>query len=213
MSEFGAVGLVFDTRLSWPIFVIYILCCIFTFLDAYHLLVIGEGTVRYVEDIQAWMLFVFAVFTYCYMQPLKLAKSEKYFWLWAVCWWLVLFGRSTSWGRDYFPEVPKVYFRAISVVLIGSVVFPLFSTQLRQEIAGKFKSVSVSIWALMMVILGFMISDAIEHERMLGALFLHNHANKDFMEELFEFPLIVGLFVIAYDVMKMDKVKFDFLRR
>ena len=205
--------MVFDTRLSWPIFVIYILCCIFTFLDAYHLLILGEGAVRYVEDIQAWILIFFAVFTYLYMNPFKRPQGEKYFWLWAVCWWLVLFGRSTSWGRDYFPEVPKVYFRAISVVLIGSVVFPLFNPQLRQEIVRRFKSVSISIWALMMVVLGFLISDAIEHHRMLGALFLHQPENKDFMEEIFEFPLIIGLFVIAFDMMKRDKMNIELSKR
>ena len=213
LNEFGAFSLVFDTRLSWPIFVIYIVCCTFTFLDAYHLLIIGQGAVRFIEDIQAFMLLIFAVFTYSYMQPLKLAKGEKYFWLWAVCWWLVLFGRSTSWGRDYFPQVPKIYFRSISVVLIGSVLFSLFNPYLRQEIARKFKSVSISIWAVIMVILGFVISDSIEHERMLGVLFLHQHENRDFMEEIYEFPLIVGLFVIAFNVMKMDKTKFNMLRR
>lgn len=203
----------FDTRLTWPIFVIYIFCCIFTFLDAYQLLIVNDGAVRYVENMQAWMLFVSAVFTYFYMNPLKLPRGEKYFWLWAVCWWLVLFGRSTSWGRDYFPEVPKIYFRAISVVLIGSLFFSLFNYHLRDEIARKFKSVRVSIWALLLVILGFVISDSIEHERILGVLFLHNPDNKDFMEEIYEFPLIVGLFMLAYDVMKVDKEKFDLLRR
>lgn len=53
---------------------------------------------------------------------------------------------------------------------------------------------------------GLIISDSIEHERYLSAvLFSGNMAGKDTMEELFEFPLIFGLFMIAYGLMKDDK--------
>ncbi|MCP0723168.1 hypothetical protein KU617_23195, partial [Salmonella enterica subsp. enterica serovar Montevideo] len=40
-------------------------------------------------------------------------EGAKQFWLWAVVWWLVLLGRSTSWGRDYFPDEPRILFRMI----------------------------------------------------------------------------------------------------
>ncbi|MDI4751548.1 hypothetical protein MJL81_28125, partial [Salmonella enterica subsp. enterica serovar Anatum] len=50
----------------------------------------------------------------------------KQFWLWAVVWWVVLLGRSTSWGRDYFPDEPRMLFRTISVILIAASIRPRY---------------------------------------------------------------------------------------
>ena len=139
------------------------------------------------------------------MRPFQLQNGQKQFWLWAACWWLLLFGRSTSWGRDYFPEVPKGFFRAISVVLIGSVLFPLMNGALRREIAHKFKTASISVWGIVLAVSGLIISDSIEHERMISAFFLHDQSHRNFVEEIFEFPLIFGLFIVAYGLMVQDK--------
>lgn len=195
-----------DTRLSWPIFVILILCVIFPFFDGIQFTFLGDTEVRLIENMQAFLLLFFAIISYFYMRPFELKQGQKQFWLWAICWWLVLFGRSISWGRDYFPEVPKIYFRTISVVLIGSVVFTLFQSNLRQEIVHKFKTAAIPIWGLVVAFIGLIISDAIEHNRYIGTLFLTETSNKNLMEELYEFPLILGLFVVAYGLMKADKL-------
>lgn len=196
-----------DTRLTWPVFVVLILCCIFPFIEASNLLTSLDISVRTIENIQALLLFAFAMMTYVYMKPLQLKSGQKEFWLWAICWWLVLFGRSTSWGRDYFPDVPKVYFRAISIVLIGAVVFPLFNRNLRQEIAHKFKTATISIWGIALAIFGLVVSDGIEHDRWISNIFLHHVSNKNFVEEMFEFPLIIGLFLVAFVIMQADKTQ------
>ena len=194
-----------DTRLSWPIFVILILCVIFPFFDGIQFTFLGDTEVRLIENMQAFLLLFFAIISYFYMRPFELKQGQKEFWLWALCWWLVLFGRSTSWGRDYFPEVPKIYFRAISVVLIGSLVLTLFQSNLRQEIVHKFKTAAIPIWGLVVAFIGLIISDAIEHHRYIGTLLLTEASNRNLMEELYEFPLILGLFVVAYGLMKADK--------
>lgn len=196
-----------DTRFTWPIAFILILSCIFPVIEAFNLLSNVEISVRSIENIQAVLLLSFAIFTLIFMRPHQLQAGQKEFWLWAACWWLVLFGRSTSWGRDYFPDVPKVYFRAISVVLIGAVVFPLFNSQLRKEIALKFKTASISVWGIVLAVSGLIISDSIEHDRMISAFFLHDQSHKNFVEEIFEFPLILGLFIVAYGLMVQDKSK------
>ncbi|WP_240904231.1 MULTISPECIES: hypothetical protein [unclassified Acinetobacter] len=116
----------------------------------------------------------------------------------------MLFGRSTSWGRDYFPEVPKIYFRGISVLVIAPVVFMLFLAPLRQEIAYKFKHVSLPIWALILAFIGLLMSDGIEHNRFFIHFIFTDFIYKDLMEELYEFPLIIGLFLVAYPLMKQD---------
>lgn len=195
-----------DTRLTWPIVVIAILCCLFPFFADLQVPLLNGAMVRLVENLQAVLLFLCAVFSYFYIRPLQLENGQKQFWLWAVLWWLLLFGRSTSWGRDYFPEVPKPYFRAISVMLIAPVVFMLFSPHLRHEIRRKFKSFTIPVWAFMLAFSGLIISDAIQHKRAIDALFLRDIQYKDLMEELYEFPLILGLFLISYHLMKQDKV-------
>lgn len=195
-----------DTRLSWPIFVILILCVIFPFFDGIQFTFLGDTEVRLIENMQAFLLLFITIFSYFYMRPFQLEQGNKQFWLWAICWWLMLFGRSTSWGRDYFPEVPKIYFRAISIVLIASVFIPLFQASLRQEIAHKFKTVAIPIWGLVIAFIGLIVSDAIEHHRYIATLIITEASNKNLMEELYEFPLILGLFVVAYGLMKAEKL-------
>lgn len=201
----GVSGLVFDTRLTAPVVLLIFLIVVLPFCEAYQLLFFGESFVTFLESIQALLLLFFAVFSFFYMRSAPLPRGQKLFWLWAVCWWLVLFGRSTSWGRDYFPEVPKVYFRAISIVLILSVLLPLFNSTLRTEISSKFRTAIIPIWGVVLAFAGLIISDSIEHHRFISSLFIHDVANTDMMEELFEFPLIFGLFIIAFGLMKNDK--------
>ncbi|WPC34067.1 hypothetical protein O4M77_10010 [Acinetobacter sp. YWS30-1] len=194
----------FDFQLPVSILVMMICCLIFPFLPSLHLPLLGGMTVTAVESIQALMLFSFAVFSFFYIRPFELSKGQKQFWLWSVAWWIMLFGRSTSWGRDYFPEVPKIYFRGISVLVIAPVVFMLFLAPLRQEIAYKFKHVSLPIWALILAFIGLLMSDGIEHNRFFIHFIFTDFIYKDLMEELYEFPLIIGLFLVAYPLMKQD---------
>lgn len=194
----------FDFQLPVSILVMMICCLIFPFLPSLHLPLLGGMTVTAVESIQALMLFGFAVFSFFYIRPFELSKGQKQFWLWSVAWWIMLFGRSTSWGRDYFPEVPKIYFRGISVLVIAPVVFMLFLAPLRQEIAYKFKHVSLPIWALILAFIGLVMSDGIEHNRFFIHFIFTDFIYKDLMEELYEFPLIIGLFLVAYPLMKQD---------
>lgn len=197
----------FDFQLPVSILVMMICCLIFPFLPSLHLPLLGGMTVTAVESIQALMLFGFAVFSFFYIRPFELSKGQKQFWLWSVAWWIMLFGRSTSWGRDYFPEVPKIYFRGISVLVIAPVVFMLFLAPLRQEIAYKFKHVSLPVWALILAFIGLLMSDGIEHNRFFIHFIFTDFIYKDLMEELYEFPLIIGLFLVAYPLMKQDCAK------
>ena len=194
----------FDFQLPVSILVMMICCLIFPFLPSLHLPLLGGMTVKAVESIQALMLFGFAVFSFFYIRPFELSKGQKQFWLWSVAWWIMLFGRSTSWGRDYFPEVLKIYFRGISVLVIAPVVFMLFLAPLRQEIAYKFKHVSLPIWALILAFIGLLMSDGIEHNRFFIHFIFTDFIYKDLMEELYEFPLIIGLFLVAYPLMEQD---------
>ncbi len=58
--------------------------------------------------------------------------------------------------------------------MIAPVVFMLFSPYLRQEIVHKLKTLALPIWPLGLVILGLLISDAVEHSRSLSFFFLYD---------------------------------------
>ena len=195
----------FDFQLPVSVLVLMICCLLFPVLQSISFPLFDGMTVTAVESVQALLLLFFAIFTFFYIRPLEMQDGKKQFWLWAVAWWLLLFGRSISWGRDYFPDVPKMYFRGISIILIGSVVFMLFIKPLRKEIAFKMKHVAIPAWAMLMTLMGLIISDGIEHSRIYGGIFLHYVAYKDLMEELYEFPLIIGLFMMAFNIMQQDK--------
>ena len=194
-----------EYRITFPIIVFIVLILLFPFLADLQIPLLDGLVVTSIEAIQAILLLFFAVFTYFYMKPLQLSQGKKQFWLWAVFWWILLFGRSTSWGRDYFPDVPRGYFRVISIIMIAPVVFLLFSPLLRYEIVRKFKTVRLSAWTVVIAVLGLVISDSIEHNRLIAPLFLHDPMYQNLIEELYEFPLIAGLFLIALPIMKQDK--------
>ena len=195
-----------DTRLSWLVLLTAIVSLFFPWFPALIDPLLIHTAVRSIENIQAFMLFGFAIFTLFYMKPWQLQEGKKQFWFWAVCWWILLFGRSISWGRDYFPDVPKIYFRGISIILIGNVVFMLFSPQLRKEITHKFKTFSLPLWPFLLAVAGLIISDAIEHLRAIHTLFLSDLKHQSLIEELYEFPLILGLFLTAFVFMKKDNL-------
>lgn len=194
----------FEFQLSYLIIGLLICCVILPFFPSLHVPLMNGLLVTGVETIQVLMLFGFAVATFLMMKPYALTREQKMFWLWSISWWIMLLGRSTSWGRDYFPEVPKVYFRAISVVMIAPVLFMLASPALRAEIAYKFKHAALSFWAIVLVLIGLLASDGIEHSRPVLSLLLTDVAYKDLIEECYEFPLIIGLFLIAYPLLKKD---------
>lgn len=159
-----------------------------------------------VETSQAlWLLFC-GVFTLAAMLPLNFNKSKKTFWLWSAYWWFVLLGRSISWGRDYFPEVPHLYFRILSIFWIAPLVLLLFSGYLRSEIKNKAKNTPVPMAIFSVALCCFLISDTVEHHRMLSFIFLARPEHQDIVEELYEIPFMLALFMTACYYMKVDKI-------
>lgn len=195
-----------NTRLTLSAFILGLVLVAIPFTAKWHLPLLNGAVVTWIENGQAlWLLFG-AVFTFCYIRPLSRPAGEKQFWLWAAVWWLVLLGRSTSWGRDYFPEHPKLLFRAISVVLIAMIILPvLLSKHLRQDIARRLRNEPLPLWLLAITVCAFLISDTVEHHRLLAPVFLHNASYGDLIEELYELPFMVGLFLMNLGFMQRDK--------
>lgn len=194
-----------DTRFTFPVLILIILSAAFPFAADWHIPLYHGALVSDIENGQAlWLLFG-ALFTFFYMKPQTRPEGEKQFWMWAVLWWLVLLGRSTSWGRVYFPEAPHLLFRVISVVLVAGLILSLFSSSLRKEIGRRFKSTPVPVWLMAVTVVTFLISDTVEHHRLLAPLFVRDVHYADLMEELYEIPFMVGLFLVTLYLMKFDK--------
>lgn len=197
----------FDYRMSRTALILLILCFLFPILNYVSIPLFSGMLVKSVEALQLLLLLFAALFTLFYMRPFDHATPNRQFWLWSMFWWLMLLGRSMSWGRDYFPDVPRPYFRVLSILFIAPVVFMLASSTLRQQIAQKAKQLSLPFWGCVLVIGGLLISDSIEHARQWSIIFIQQAMYKDLLEELYEFPLIIGLFLIAYQLMNQDKQK------
>lgn len=196
----------FDTRLTSSALILALAAVVIPFMADWRLPLLNGVVVRWIENGQAlWLLFG-ALFTAWYIRPFSRPEGTKQFWLWAVVWWLVLLGRSTSWGRDYFPGEPRLLFRTISVLLIAALVLPvLFSACLRKEIARRLREVPLPVWLFSVTACSYLISDTVEHHRLLSPIFLHNAHYTDLIEELYELPFMVGLFMVTLGFMQQDK--------
>lgn len=196
-----------DAQLPFITALLFILSILFPFFPDIPLPVSEARLVNWIENGQAlWLLFG-ALFTLFWIKSWTLTPGQKAFWLWSVAWWVVLLGRSTSWGRVYFPDEPRLIFRAISVVLIAALVLPvLFSGILRKEIALRFRHEMFPLWTVLLVVITFMFSDAVEHHRFIASLVLYDARDQDLLEELYEIPFMLGLFIIAFGMMQRDKV-------
>lgn len=158
-----------------------------------------------IETFQSlWLLFG-ALFTWCYIKPWQCNTARKWFWLWSISWWILLFGRGISWGRDYFPDVPKPYFRAISLVLIGVTVCMALLPVVRSEIARRWRQEALPLWDILLLVSYFLMVDTIEHHRMLAFLFVYDTQRTDLLEELFELPFMFSLFAVAFLLQRNDK--------
>lgn len=197
----------FDFRLN------VVALLLFSLLLSTAFLAIAKGPllltwdVHLIEDIQAIMLLACVPFTWFYMKPKTLTEQKKWFWMWAIAWWFMFFGRSISWGRDFFPEVPHIYYRIISIFVIAPVVVMLFSPHLRAEIEYKFHQAKFPFWYLLIAILSLFFADSVEHHRFMYTWLFADVMNQDIVEELYETPFILALFFMAFYFMKQDKVK------
>lgn len=195
----------FDTHLTTSVVLLAGLSVLFPFAADWHVPLLDGVVVAWIENGQAlWLLFG-AVFTVWYIRPLSRPEGEKQFWLWAALWWMVLLGRSTSWGRVYFPDTPHIVFRIISVILVGTLLLSLFSRTLRSEIKRRVKEQSIPLWLLAVTVITFLISDTVEHHRLLAPLFVRDLHYADMMEELYEMPFMVGLLLLTHYFMRADK--------
>jgi hypothetical protein len=202
----GLIPMKFDLQFSSTALFLTLAAVVIPFTANWHLPLYHGALVLWIENGQALWLLSGALFSAWYIRPLSRPQGAKQFWLWAVIWWVVLLGRSTSWGRDYFPAEPRVLFRGISVMLIAALVLPVFlSASLRREITRRLREEPLPVWLFALTGCSFLISDTVEHHRLLAPLFLHDVKYTDLIEELYELPFMAGLFFITLGFMQKEK--------
>lgn len=195
-----------DKTISWPIAILWGSLFLIPLFNTIPLDFNIDLTTKIIEHFQSIILIISAIFTWFYMKPLQQKnQGMKLFWVWATIWWVTLFGRGVNWGREFFPYLDHSYFRLISIILVGSLVLMLCASSLRNSIFFHLKNTAIPLWSLLLTLCAFVISDSVEHHRFLSSVFLYHSELQSLIEELYEVPLIIGLFISSLYFMKKDK--------
>lgn len=81
----------------------------------------------------------------------------------------------------------------------------LLSSALRKRIVFYIKNTALPLWGLLLVVTAFLISDTVEHNRLLSPFFLQQAELQSLIEEIYEIPFMIGLFLTSFYFMKKDK--------
>ncbi|WP_392565861.1 hypothetical protein RHO15_09910 [Utexia brackfieldae] len=157
------------------------------------------------ENLQSLGLLLIAVYSYFYARRYPAQSANRIFWYWSVMWWIMLFGRGISWGRDFFPDVPHLYFRIISIILIGLPVLMLFSKSIRQQIKHRFFFEKIPVWHIILAFVFLGLSDIVEHHRSGANLLLYVSEKQDLIEELIEIPCFISLILIVLYMQRNER--------
>ncbi|KES14152.1 hypothetical protein GASC598I20_000410, partial [Gilliamella apicola SCGC AB-598-I20] len=60
----------------------------------------------------------------------------------------MLFGRGISWGRDFFPDVPRFYYKIIASIIMAIPILTIFLPPIRREIARRYRDETIPVWHL-----------------------------------------------------------------
>lgn len=168
-------------------------------------------TVVVIEHIQSLFLLFMCCYTYYYAKRVS-EHSELYrFWIWTIFWWFMLFGRGISWGRNFFPEVPRFYYKIIASILIMIPILSIFLPTIRREIARRYKYEKIPFWHIFFASLFLGIADIAEHRRIGHEFLVITKERKDLIEELIEIPCLLCLSLITFYMQKNEKKRVDSL--
>ncbi|OCG20271.1 MULTISPECIES: hypothetical protein [unclassified Gilliamella] len=162
-------------------------------------------TVTLIEHVQSLFLLFMCCYTYYYAK--RVAKhSELYkFWIWTIFWWFMLFGRGISWGRDFFPEVPRFYYKIIAGIIMALPIFSIFLPTIRREIVRRYKFEKIPVWHIFLAFLFLGIADIAEHRRIGHELLVITRDRKDLIEELMEIPCLLCLALTTFYMQKNEQ--------
>lgn len=166
-------------------------------------------TVSLVEHSQSLFLLFMCGYTYHYTKRINGNSDLHKFWIWTIFWWFMLFGRGISWGRDFFPDVPRFYYKIIASFLIAIPILSLFLPTIRREIVRRFKFEPIPVWHVILAFLFLGIADIAEHHRIGHQFLVLSRERKDLIEELMEIPCLLSLALVTFYMQKNEQKRLN----
>ncbi|MCX8650339.1 hypothetical protein J3U21_08105 [Gilliamella sp. B2776] len=117
----------------------------------------------------------------------------------------MLFGRGISWGRDFFPDIPRIYYKIIASIIIAIPLLSIFLPSIRQEIIRRYKFEIIPVWHLFFAFLFLGIADIAEHRRLGYEFLVLEPDRKDLIEELMEIPCLLSLALTTFYMQKNEQ--------
>ncbi|WP_141670906.1 hypothetical protein [Gilliamella sp. wkB178] len=162
-----------------------------------------------IEHSQSLFLLFMCAYTYHYAKRVNNDPDLYKFWIWTIFWWFMLFGRGISWGRDFFPEVPRFYYKIIASILMAIPILSIFLPTIRREIARRFKFEEIPVWHIVFAFLFLGIADIAEHHRLGHQFLVITRDRKDLIEELMEIPCLLSLALITFYMQKNEQKRLN----
>ncbi|WP_141674159.1 hypothetical protein [Gilliamella sp. wkB112] len=166
-------------------------------------------TVTLIEHSQSLFLLFMCAYTYRYTKRVSNTPDLYKFWIWTIFWWFMLFGRGISWGRDFFPEVPRFYYKIIASILMAIPILGIFLPTIRREIVRRFKFEQIPVWHIIFAFLFLGIADIAEHHRIGHQFLVMTKERKDLIEELMEIPCLLSLALITFYMQKNEQKRLN----
>lgn len=158
------------------------------------------------EHFQSLFLFFMILYTVNYTRKVKTYSNLYKFWLWTAFWWLMIFGRGISWGRDFFPDVPRFYYKIIATILIAIPILSMFLiSSIRKEIVRRFKNEKIPVWFIVLAFAFLGLADIAEHNRIGHDYLVYSSDYDDLIEELMEIPCFISLSFIVFYLQKNEQ--------
>lgn len=155
-------------------------------------------TVTLIEHLQSLFLLFMCSYTFYYAKCVQHHATLYKFWIWTIFWWLMLFGRGISWGRDFYPDIPRFYYKIIAAIVMGIPLLTTFLPTIRKEIARRYKFESIPFWHIFFAFLFLGIADMAEHHRMGHKFLVLTRERKDLIEELMEIPCLLCIALTTF---------------
>lgn len=162
-------------------------------------------TVTLIEHFQSLFLLFMCCYTYHYARKVKRDPELYKFWIWTILWWFMLFGRGISWGRDFFPEVPRYYYKIIAAIIITIPILSIFLPTICLEIRRRYQFEEIPVWHILLAFVFLGIADIAEHRRIANELLVLTPERKDLIEELMETPCLFSLALITLYMQKNEQ--------
>ncbi len=195
----------FDTHFYKSSMFIVILSVLLYITGNFWLPLDNKLTVSLIEHIQSLFLLFMCCYTYHYAKSVKYNLNLYKFWIWTIFWWFMLFGRGISWGRDFFPDIPRIYYKIIASIIIAIPLLSIFLPSIRQEIIRRYKFEIIPVWHLFFAFLFLGIADIAEHRRLGYEFLVLEPDRKDLIEELMEIPCLLSLALTTFYMQKNEQ--------